>query len=331
MALPFTDDYERANGPLGASYTVGVGDLEVDGGLCLNVVGGAQENVEYVNSETFADDQKASALIGDSGSTFKGGVALRCSGTGASFAGVGFRLDSSTSLEINTWSGGTFTFREAVTVSAWADAVELEVELTGTTAKIFRAGVQQGSDVDLSSYSIAGSGAAAPFVYGSGFIYSFAADSLGAPTPTAAVTGTATASITEADIVTGGKTIIVTLTDDTWVAVGGVFDAIRQDILNGLDAAQAEGTGWDAVVKAGAAVTDVVRTSDTVVTITLEAFATYDITVQETITVTVPISATVTAVAPIIATPTFSVAAAGGFLPGGAPMQHEGLRTILSM
>jgi hypothetical protein len=34
----------------------------------------------------------------------------------------------------------------------------------------------------------------------------------------AAITGTATASITEADVVTGGKTVILTLTGDTWVA-----------------------------------------------------------------------------------------------------------------
>ena len=34
--------------------------------------------------------------------------------------------------------------------------------------------------------------------------------------PVAAVTGTATASITETDIVSGGKTIIITLTGDTW-------------------------------------------------------------------------------------------------------------------
>jgi len=179
VALPFTDDFERANGELGASYTVGVGDLAIDGGICLNLVSANTEHVEYVNSETFANDQTASALIAESGGAFKAGVALRCSGTGASFAGVGFRLDSSTSLEINTWSGGTFTFREAVTVSAWADAVELEVELTGTTAKIFRAGVQQGSDVDLSSYGIPSAGAAAPFIYGPGAIYGFAADNLG--------------------------------------------------------------------------------------------------------------------------------------------------------
>ena len=35
---------------------------------------------------------------------------------------------------------------------------------------------------------------------------------------TAALTGTATSSITEADVVTGGKTIIITLTGATWVA-----------------------------------------------------------------------------------------------------------------
>lgn len=34
----------------------------------------------------------------------------------------------------------------------------------------------------------------------------------------AAITGTATESITEADIVTGGKTIIITLSGDTWIA-----------------------------------------------------------------------------------------------------------------
>lgn len=40
---------------------------------------------------------------------------------------------------------------------------------------------------------------------------------LRAAQPTAAVTGTITSSATEADIVAGGKTIIITLTNDTWV------------------------------------------------------------------------------------------------------------------
>ena len=125
--------------------------------------------------------------------------------------------------------------------------------------------------------------------------------------PMAAVSGTVAASTTEADIVLGGETLVITLTSDTWLAAGATFDAQRQNIIDGLDSAQAEATGWDAVVKAGLAVTDVVRTSSTVVTITLPAFASYDTTANETITATVPASA-VTGASPIVATPNFDIA-----------------------
>ena len=127
----------------------------------------------------------------------------------------------------------------------------------------------------------------------------------------AAITGTATASITETDIVAGGKTIIITLTNDTWVTAGVNFDAQRQNIINGLDSAQSEATGWDAKVKALEVVTAVVRTSNTVVTVTLTASATYDITATETITVTVPGTAVIGGV-PIVAIPTFTVSPVGG-------------------
>jgi hypothetical protein len=85
-----------------------------------------------------------------------------------------------------------------------------------------------------------------------------------------------------------------------------VFDDIRQDILDGIDSAQSEATGWDAL-RSTIPVTAVVRTSGTVVTITLPALATYNITANETLTVTVPASAVVGA-APIVATPTIEVA-----------------------
>jgi len=122
----------------------------------------------------------------------------------------------------------------------------------------------------------------------------------------AEISGTITANVTESDIVAGGKTIIITLIADEWVAAGASFDAQRQNIINGLDSAQAEATGWNAVVRDTEPVTSVVRTSNTVVTITLVAHATYDITAQETITVTVPGSALIGAVE-VVATPTFTV------------------------
>jgi hypothetical protein len=120
-----------------------------------------------------------------------------------------------------------------------------------------------------------------------------------------ALTGTITTA-TEADIVAGGKTIILTLSGESWVASGATFDAERQNIINGLDSAQAEAAGWDAVVKATAAVTDVVRTDAQTVTITLEAFGTYSITATETITATVPSTAVLLAAARV-ASPTFTV------------------------
>ena len=123
--------------------------------------------------------------------------------------------------------------------------------------------------------------------------------------PSCTLTGTVTAAITEANIVTGSKTIILTLSPGSWVAAGATFDAQRQNIINGLDSAQAEGTGWDAEVKAKEVVGAVVRTSDTIVTITLTAEAGYNITAQETITATIPASAIDSAL--IIASPTFTI------------------------
>lgn len=124
---------------------------------------------------------------------------------------------------------------------------------------------------------------------------------------TAALTGTVTTA-TEANIVTGGKTIVLTLTGDTWVTTGATFDAQRQNIINGIDSAQAEAAGWDAVVKALQGVAGVVRTSDTVVTITLDAQGTYAVTANETITATIP-STALTAAGALVASPTFTVTA----------------------
>lgn len=124
----------------------------------------------------------------------------------------------------------------------------------------------------------------------------------------AAVTGTAAAGIAQGDILAGGKTIIITLTGDTWVAAGAAFDAQRQAIIDGLTSAGAEAAGWNAQVRDMLAVSSVVRTSDTVVTITLSAQAGYQITASETVTVTVP-AAALTAAAALVASPTLSISA----------------------
>lgn len=106
--------------------------------------------------------------------------------------------------------------------------------------------------------------------------------------PSTALSGTATVTPTEAEVVTGGQTLLIDIEEAIFVPAGTQFDAVRQAIINGLDSNKAEAGGWDATVKGAMAVTTVVRTSDTRVTITLPATAGYVITADETITVTLP-------------------------------------------
>jgi len=121
------------------------------------------------------------------------------------------------------------------------------------------------------------------------------------------VTGTAVPTQTEADIVTGGKTIILTLTGDTFVTGTSSEDGIA----GGSDSdIAASGTNWDSLIKTALDNTDVVLSvGDTVATITLPAFATYDIPTTETITWTIPAASLTTSATPVIATPTHTVTA----------------------
>jgi hypothetical protein len=121
--------------------------------------------------------------------------------------------------------------------------------------------------------------------------------------PTAIVGGTIAFSSTEGQIRAGGRTILLFLTDDTWVATGGAFEAQRQAIIDGLVSAQSEATGWNAEIVPNIPLGAVARTSDTLVTITLIPRNPYDITLLEEITVTIPGAALVTAVADLIALP----------------------------
>lgn len=105
------------------------------------------------------------------------------------------------------------------------------------------------------------------------------------------------------------NTAIITLTNDTWVASGGTFNAQRQNIIDGFDASADPTNGWNTEVRDKEVVGAVVRTSDTVVTVTWAAASGYSISSDETITCTVPAAALVTSGSPLTATPTFDVTA----------------------
>lgn len=119
------------------------------------------------------------------------------------------------------------------------------------------------------------------------------------PASLATITGTIFGA-TEADIVAGGKTIIITLQYDTWAAAGASFNAQRQNIINGIATTHS-------ILMVNQPVTTVVRTSDTVATITLVADALYDIASNDTGTVTVPSSALTNSLIAVVGVPTFEI------------------------
>lgn len=126
----------------------------------------------------------------------------------------------------------------------------------------------------------------------------------------AALTGTMTATVDEDDITTGGKTIIITLTGDTFKAAGtGPIGstADTQALIDGFDAASSPTNGWNNEVRDKALTSEVVRTSSTVATWTVAAQAGYDISSQEIITGTIPTDVLVIGAGALTATPTFTV------------------------
>jgi hypothetical protein len=133
---------------------------------------------------------------------------------------------------------------------------------------------------------------------------------------TSLLTGTITASATEDDITAGGKTLIITITGDTWKAAGtGPIGstADTQALIDGFSAASSPTNGWNNQVRDNALTSEVVRTSATVATWTVAAQSGYDITAQETITGTIPIAALTTGAGTIVSTPTFTIDPVSGF------------------
>jgi len=128
------------------------------------------------------------------------------------------------------------------------------------------------------------------------------------PTITAALTGTFLATPTEAEVVAGAQTIIITLTGGIYVPTGAVFNAMRQAIIDGMVSAESEAAGWNVEVLGTLVVGEVARTNDTTVTITLPACGSYSITADENVTVTVPRLAMATADDVVVAAPVIVIA-----------------------
>jgi len=135
----------------------------------------------------------------------------------------------------------------------------------------------------------------------------------------AVLSGTAIAGgVGEAAIVTGGETIIITLTGDTWATYDGTalyLIATADKLIDGL--AHVSGTDDLAdiktALKAACNSTDntaVIRTSATVMTITLPAVAGYSIAADEEISLEIDADLLVSTTTPLASSPHITVTAA---------------------
>jgi|GEM_PF-2059076 len=159
-----------------------------------------------------------------------------------------------------------------------------------------------------------------------------------AVTPTATLTGSLLTAATEPNILAGGKTIIITLTDDIWVSDIVTTKAKREALFDNL-AAGTEQSEWAKVIAELKATADsnpakvIARTSDNVVTITLPATTNYNIIADQVITLTIPVAPTsvlVSASAAVIASPTITIAPITAVLTGTAITSPVGKNDIIT-
>jgi hypothetical protein len=122
-----------------------------------------------------------------------------------------------------------------------------------------------------------------------------------ADNPTIALSGTAiTGGVLESEIVTGSETVIITLTNDTWVPTLGSNNAITTAFLAAITGDDGGATGFDDEVALVHG--NLVRTSATVLTLTLPAAALYAILADETVSVAPPANSVVRGDAPAAVT-----------------------------
>ena len=136
---------------------------------------------------------------------------VRCSPV--SFNGYDVVAESG-ALHINRLDGGAETLIEtAATGLTFAAGDRIGILVIGSFLRAYYNGVAQGTGVTDATYSAAETPGVTLAALGDTLDSWRALDA-----PFSALTGTAAAGITEADIVTGGKTIILTLTGDTFIA-----------------------------------------------------------------------------------------------------------------
>lgn len=215
MTLPATDSFtgtdEDPYTGTGWSLQTAMGYLRRIGNqICTRSAGNAECGYRW-SDDTFNNDQYCQIALPAFGGASQGAT-VRASSSGKTF--YVFNASGTTKLQFRKCVTGSFTsLGSDISVTLNANDI-IKVTVSGTTLEGFLNGVSQGTRTD----SDIGSGSAGMIVY-------WAVDRIDnweggnlVTSPTAILSGTATDTIDEADIVAGGKTIIITLDGDTFLS-----------------------------------------------------------------------------------------------------------------
>ena len=124
---------------------------------------------------------------------------------------------------------------------------------------------------------------------------------------TATLAGLLADGATEHELFSTWQDVSIRLTGETFVS-GVTFNSAKQALIDGMDSAQSETGGWNAIVRDSLSVATVTRISDTQATIQMPAFSGFAIDSDETITFKIPASI-LTGASELTATPTFTITA----------------------
>jgi len=150
MSLPATDDFNRVNAnPAGGNWSVASpsGNVQISSNRLSGVSGGSG-GFAYWNADTPGNNQYAQCIMPDALSA-SGGPAVRIqTGTGTR---DGYRYNVSAKTLVK-WVGGTSTTLQTMTDTVSNSAV-YKLEVSDTTLKVYKNGVQLGTDVTDSAHS----------------------------------------------------------------------------------------------------------------------------------------------------------------------------------
>lgn len=159
-----SDNFNRANGPLGANWTDGL--LTSSFSITGNAVVCSMPNnaVAFYNAVVWPADQYSEcAISGLSGTSTDGpGLVVRCDAAGNNFYWAVINADGDVTIAERVGGGGISNI--ASRTSTWVAGDVLRLEIQGTTIKVYQNGVQLGANITDASIATGNAGLA----YGSG-------------------------------------------------------------------------------------------------------------------------------------------------------------------